>query len=124
MKKILLAALAFTAFTPLAAHAQERMSDARYIAAQQCLAYAELSQLASDPIDFAPLREAVSNGYRSSAVASEARENARRVRGRANNVATFADGVQELRGQRDEACAAFVERGLVHNNQSQGAGAP
>lgn len=123
MKKILVAALAFTAFTPLAAHAQERMSDARYIAAQHCLAYADLSQLSSDPVDFAPLREAVSNGYRSSAVVSEARENARRIRGRAGNLSTFNDGVEELRTQRDEACAAFVERGLVHNTQSQGSGA-
>lgn len=123
MKKILIAVFALSALTPLAAHAQERMSDARYIAAQQCLAFADLSQLSSDPVDFSPLREAVSSGYRSSAVTSEARENARRVRGRANNVATFADGVQELRTQRDEACSSFMERGLVHS-QGQAAGAP
>lgn len=123
MKKIIIATLALAALTPLAAHAQTRMSDARYIAAQHCLAYADLSQLSSDPIDVAPLREAASTGYRSSAVVSEARENARRIRGRAGNLATFDDGVQELRTQRDAACGSFIERGLVHS-QGQAAGQP
>lgn len=123
MKKFLIAAFALSALTPLAAHAQERMSDARYIAAQHCLAYADLRQLQSDPVDFAPLREAASTGYRNSSIVSETRENARRVRGRANNIETFSDGVQELRTQRDQACGEFVERGLVHS-QSQAAGAP
>lgn len=122
MKQIVIATLALSALTPLSANAQERMSDARYIAAQHCLAYADLSQLRSDPVDVSALREAVSNGYRSSAVVSEARENARRIRGRAGNLTTFADGEQELRAQRDEACASFVERGLVHN-QSGNSGA-
>ncbi len=122
MKHIVIAAFAISAIAPLSAHAQERMSDARYIAAQHCLAYADLTQLRTDPVDVSALREAVSNGYRSSAVASEARENARRIRGRANNLTTFADGEQELRTLRDEACAPFVERGLVHN-QSPNSGA-
>jgi len=123
MKKIIIAAFALTALTPVAAHAAERMSDARYIAAQHCLAYADLTQLQSDPVDFAPLREAVSTGYRSSSVVSQARDNARRIRARAGNLATFDTGVQELRDQRNEACSSFVERGLVHN-QGQAAGAP
>lgn len=117
MKKILIAAFALSALTPFAAHAQERMSDARYIAAQHCLAYADLTQLQSDAVDFTQLREAASTGYRSSAVSAEARENARRIRGRANNLATFADGVDQLRSQRDAACGGFIERGLV---QTQG----
>jgi hypothetical protein len=117
MNKIIIVALTLSAFAPLSAQAQERMSDARYIAAQQCLAYADLSQLQSDGVDVAGLREAVRPGFRETAVSSEARENARRVRARANNLATQPNGVQELREQRDAACASFVERGLV---QSQG----
>lgn len=122
MKRVITVVFALAAFAPLSAQAQQRMSDARYIAAQHCLAYADLSQLSSDPVDVSALREAVSNGYRSSSVVSEARENARRIRGRAGNLTTFADGEQELRTLRDEACASFVERGLV-SIQGQNSGA-
>jgi hypothetical protein len=122
MKRIIIAALTLSALTPLSAEAQERMSDARYIAAQECLAYANLSQLQSDGVDFSALQEAVRPGFRESTVSSQARENARRVRARANNLATTANGVQELREQRDAACSSFVERGLVQN-QNQAAGA-
>jgi hypothetical protein len=122
MKKIIIVALTLSALAPFSAQAQERMSDSRYIAAQHCLAYADLSQLQSDGVNFSGLREAVAPGYRSSDVSSEARENARRIRARANNLATTPNGVQELREQRDAACSSFVERGLVQN-QSQSAGA-
>jgi hypothetical protein len=118
MKRLITIVLALAALAPLSAHAQERMSDARYASAQHCLAYADLSQLQSDALNFSALRDAVAPGYRSTAVSSEARENARRIRARANNLATSASGLQELREQRDAACAAFVERGLV---QSEGA---
>ena len=122
MNKIIIVALTLSAFAPLSAQAQERMSDARYIAAQQCLAYADLSQLQADGVDVAGLREAVRPGFRDSAVASQTRENARRLRARANNLATTPNGVEELREQRDAACAGFVERGLVQNrSQSSGA---
>jgi hypothetical protein len=115
MKRLIITALMFSALAPLSAQAQERMSDARYIAAQHCLAYADLAQLQSDPIDFGALREAVAPGYRSSAVAADARENARRVRARANYLANATGGLEELRDDREQACARFVERGLVHN---------
>lgn len=123
MKLIIIATIALTAIAPFSANAAERMSDARYIAAQQCLAYADLTQLQSDPVDFTGLREAVSPGYRDSAVPSETRENARRIRARANNLVTSPTGLQELREQRDTACAAFVERGLVQISGSA-SGAP
>lgn len=122
MNKIIIVALTLSAFAPLSAQAQERMSDARYIAAQECLAYANLSQLQSDGVNFSALQDAVRPGFRESNVSSQARENARRVRARANNLATTPNGVQELREQRDAACASFVERGLVQN-QSQTTGA-
>jgi hypothetical protein len=119
MKRIIMiATLTLSALTPLSANAQERLSDARYIAAQHCLAYASLAQLQSDPVDVSALREAVRPGFRDSAVSSEARENARRLRARANNLATTPNGVQELREQRDQACATFVERGLVQSGGS------
>jgi hypothetical protein len=123
MKQIIIAALTLSALAPLSAHAQERMSDARYIAAQNCLAFASLTQLQSDQVEVSALREATTLGYRDSAVSSEARENARRVRARANNLATSANGLQELREQRDTACATFVERGLVQR-QTQSSGSP
>jgi hypothetical protein len=116
MKKFLITAVLVSTLTPLSAHAQERMSDARYIAAQHCLAYADLEQLRSDPIDFSALREAVAPGYRSSAVTADARDTANRVRARAGLLANANGGMEELRDSREQACARFVERGLVHNS--------
>lgn len=115
MKKILITAVLVATLTPLSAHAQERMSDARYIAAQHCLAYADLEQLRSDPIDFSALREAVAPGYRSGAVTADTRDNANRVRARARALANADGGLDELRDAREQVCARFVERGLVHN---------
>jgi Tfp pilus assembly protein PilV len=122
MKHVVIATLALTALAPLSAQAQERMSDARYIAAQQCLAYADLTQLQADPLDFSALREAATSGYRSSSVSAVARDNANRIRARANGADNVTNGLEELRQQRDEACGSFVERGLVQN-QGQSSGA-
>lgn len=115
MKRLIITALVLSALTPLSAHAQERMSDARYIAAQHCLAYADLDQLRSDPIDFSALRGAVEPGYRSSAVTADTRDQASRIRARAGFLANTNGGLEELRDGREQACARFVERGLVHN---------
>ncbi len=124
MKRIIIAVMALSTLAPLSAQAQERMSDSRYIAAQQCLALADLSQLQSDGVNVSSLRDATRAGFREAAVSSEVRENARRIRARANNLATTPNGVQELREQRDTACANFVQSGLVQlNGAQQSAGA-
>lgn len=118
MKRSLLLAvvLAATATTPAFA---QRMSDASFIAASRCIAYSDLPQLASDPMDVTALREAMSGGFRSQAVASQARDHANRVRARAASLAQSEGGIDELRERRDEACANFVERGLVQIGGSQ-----
>jgi hypothetical protein len=119
MKRLVMAVLALSALTPVSAYAQEtRMSDARYISAQRCLAYADLPQLQSDPLDFSALRQAVEPGYRSSSVTADARNTASRVRATASSLANEANGLDELRERRDEACASFVERGLVQAGTS------
>ena len=64
MKRMLVIVAAFAVLAPLAANAQERMSDSRYLAASRCLAYADLEQLQSDPADFSALREAAEVGRR------------------------------------------------------------
>lgn len=118
MKRMIIAVLALSVLAPLPANAQERMSDARYLSAQRCLAYADLSQLQSDALDFSALRQAVEPGYRSSSVAADARQDANRIRATARALANVESGLDELRERRDEACASFVERGLVQGGAS------
>jgi len=115
MKRLVTIVVSLAALAPVAAHAQERMSDARYIAAQRCLAYAELPQLQSDPLDVSALREAADAGFRSQTVSSQTRDATRRVRVTANRIGVNEAGLTELRGYRDEACTGFVERGLVQH---------
>jgi len=116
---ILAATLAFAAVAAPAFAQSERMSDASYIAASRCIAYSDLPQLESDPVDVGALRQAMSGGFRSSSVASETRDEARRVRATANSIARSERGIDELRQRRDDACARFVERGLVQLGGAQ-----
>jgi|GEM_PF-3296779 len=113
MRRMFTIFVALAVLTPLSANAQERMSDQRYLAASECLAYGELPSLNSDPVDLSALREAADTGFRSQSIAGEARDQARRIRARANGMARAENGVAELRERRDAACASFVERGLV-----------
>ncbi|HRP10975.1 MAG TPA: hypothetical protein PLK37_08075 [Terricaulis sp.] len=108
MKQMLVIVAAAMVLTPLAAHAQERMSDARYLAANRCLAYADLAQLQGDSANFANLREAAAIGNRERMIATQVRQDTRSIRARASS----ATG-EELRARRDEACARFVDVGLV-----------
>ncbi|WP_135210893.1 hypothetical protein [Vitreimonas flagellata] len=113
MKRMFLIAAALIIATPLSAHAQERMSDARYLAANRCLAYAELDQLQADGANFSALRDAADAGGRLGSVRAEARTQARDIRARANGA-----NVDELRERRDETCASFVQHGLVQLNDA------
>jgi hypothetical protein len=115
----------FTAFValavlmPLSANAAgERMSDARYISATRCLAYADLPELHVDSANFSALRAAIQVGYRSSAVVSNARDNASRVRATARRLGGMENGLQQLRDERDAACAGFIQQGLVQLEMS------
>ncbi|MBS0384962.1 MAG: hypothetical protein JSS00_06400 [Proteobacteria bacterium] len=120
MKRIFLIAVASAALAPLVANAEnERMSDARYLAASRCLAYADLPELQSDGANFSALRAAASVGFHSSSVVSDARENAARVRAQARRLSGMNNGLQQLRGERDAACTGFVERGLVQIEASR-----
>jgi hypothetical protein len=109
---IVIAAVVFT-LAPLSAHAEERMSDARYLAANRCLAYADLEQLQPDAANFDALREAADAGGRTASIRAQTRRYARDVRARASGFS-----VDELRERRDEACESFVQRGLVQLNGS------
>ncbi len=111
MKRLFMIAAVCVALSPLAANAQERMSDGRYAAAQRCLAYGSLRQLEADPIDFTALREAVEVGTREYWLVSDAREYARGLRARAGGAS-----VEHLRRSRDEACQGFIEQGLVQSS--------
>lgn len=107
MKKVIVVA-AIAVLTPLTAYAQERMSDAQYLAANRCLAYADLEQLQADRANVASLREAVEVGRRDPAVNAQVRQTARGIRARASTL-----NADELRSRRNEACAGFVQSGLV-----------
>lgn len=120
MKRILLIAAAIAALAPLSATADtERMSDARYLAASQCLAYADLPELQSDGANFSSLRSAASVGFHSGSVVADARENVARVRAQARRLSGMNNGLQQLRDERDAACAGFVQRGLVQIEASR-----
>ncbi len=107
--------LALAALTPLAAQAQERMSDTRYISAQRCLAYSDLAQLQGDGFDFTALREASDYGNRQIMIQTRTREATRQVHASAYRLGSSERALTELRQRRDDACASFVEGGLVRH---------
>lgn len=114
MKRTLAILAVVTAFAPLTAHAEDaRMSDARYIAASRCLAYAELPQLQADGADFSRLQAAATVGHRSHDIVSQAQEEARRTRVTARSWGDDDRSVTQLRERRDDACSGFVHTGLV-----------
>lgn len=113
MRRMFTVFVALAVLTPISAHAQTRFSDQRFLAANQCLAYGNLPQLSSDPVDLSALREASQTGFRDQTIASQARDQTRQVRARASGMASTESGLAELRQRRDDACASFVERGLV-----------
>lgn len=108
MKHLLVIVAAAIVLTPLAANAQERMSDARYLSANRCLAYADINALQGDSANFAALRQAADVGSRERSIATQVRQDTRSIRARAASAS-----VEELRARRDEACANFVAGGLV-----------
>jgi hypothetical protein len=113
-------------FALAAAHvsalAAERISDASYVAASRCAAYAELPQLASDGLDVTHLREAlaVDRGTRANFLRDNAREAERRVRIEAQR----SNNADLLRIRRDSTCAPFVARGLASRGAGAGGGMP
>lgn len=114
MKRVISIVVALAALAPFSANAAgDRMSDARYISASRCLAYADLPELQSDGANFSALRSATAVGYRSSAVVSDARENASRVRATARRLGGMETGMTQLRAERDAACSGFAANGLV-----------
>ena len=122
MKRILTIAVALATLTSFSASAADaRMSDARYLAASRCLAYADLPELQSDRGNFDALRAAAAVGFRSSSVVSDARENATRIRATARRLGSMQTGPQQLREERGAACAGFVAGGLV---QLEGSSTP
>lgn len=107
--------------TPAAAMAQtERMSDARYLTASRCIAYAELPQLGGDSFNVSALKQALNGQYRHPVIRDRAEETARNVRRSGARAGDDERAVSNLRADRDESCAAFVPTGMV----SLGAQAP
>lgn len=113
MKKHLITiAVMVSALAPFSAHAQEAMTDARFVAATRCIAYADHRALESDAPNVDALRGAVRyHDGRADPVAlaraDEVKRDVRRQRARDESEAAA------LRDARDRACASFVTQGLV-----------
>src|SRR5688572_20804129 len=108
MKRIIALIAAAAVLAPAVAVAQERLSDASYLAASRCLAYADLPQLQSDGADFTRLREATEEGRRAREIVAEAEESARRTRITARSWGDDERSLTQLRQRRQDACAGFV----------------
>lgn len=114
MKHVFAAAIAAAALlAPLSANAQERMSDAAFLAANRCLAFAELRQLEGDGANFTALRDAAEARRRPPAITDQVRQINRATRARANTLS-----IEELRSRRNEACERFSTQGLVQLGSS------
>jgi hypothetical protein len=118
MKRTLALFAVLATLAPLAAHAEDHMSDGRYLAASRCLAYADVSALQGGS-DFTALRNATNAGFRNPAIISRARDEARTIRARADALASSGDrGMTTLQQRRDDACSSFSEQGLVRLENS------
>src|SRR5688500_13438373 len=103
MKRIIALTAAAAVLTPVLAFAQARMSDAPYVPAARCLAYAGLPQLQSDGADFTRLREATEEGRRAREIVAQAEENARRTRITARSWGDDERSLTQLRQRRQDA---------------------
>ena len=111
MKRTVIAVAALALLAPLSAQAEPaHLSDWAFANASHCLAYAELPQLQSDPVNTSALREAVNyqRSGRSIDVLNGAAVYASHVRAQAASGNTDA-----LRARRDELCHGFIQNGLV-----------
>ena len=64
--------------------------------------------------DFASLRTATAAGYRDSAIVARSQHEARNIRSRSESLAREgAQGVNLVRDRMDDACASFIQQGLV-----------
>lgn len=117
MRRIIAVLASLAAFAPLSAHAEERMSDARFLTASRCLAYADAAPLQADGIDYSALRAAISTGgARDTFVYQRANRYEHDVRMSANRARRSEQALTRLRAARDEACQPFIARGLVQLN--------
>lgn len=111
-RMILAAATALVSVSFAPAFAQDRMSMSEYLAASKCIAHVELSQLSADAPNIDALRAAARYSARtlSEPVRAEARSRKRTLQrdARRGRIST-----EQLRADRDEACAQFVASGLV-----------
>ncbi|MBL8542714.1 MAG: hypothetical protein JNJ63_02805 [Hyphomonadaceae bacterium] len=118
MRRIIAVLVSLSAFAPLTAHAEERMSDARFLSASRCLAYESVASLQADGVDYSALRSAVTVGMRDPVISDRARQFQRETRIAGNRARQSERALADLRANRDEACQPFVERGLVQLNTS------
>ncbi|HWA01094.1 MAG TPA: hypothetical protein VG841_12345 [Caulobacterales bacterium] len=115
MKLAYLIAASLLLATPINAFADEQpLSDAGYLAASHCLAYADLPALRTDTINVGALRDAVakSTGH-SRLIKDTAANDARSVRISAGAMPRTDATREQLRAQRSQACGQFVANGLV-----------
>jgi hypothetical protein len=117
MKRALILATALALTTVAPAFATERMTDSGFLAATECLAYADHRALESEGFNTDALREAVSdNRYRVNPVIRERAE--RRADQIRRNQPFSESGLQSLRDHREESCAPFFTQGLVQRGGS------
>jgi hypothetical protein len=114
MKYAYIAVIAlFTASIPSAFAESDRLTDAQYLTASRCVAYAELSQLSADTFDYASLKSAVDSQRVDPLIRDRARESRRDAVLAGQRAGDNAVAVADLRTRRDGACASFVSSGLV-----------
>lgn len=118
MRRIIAVLVSLSAFAPLTAHAEERMTDARFLSASRCLAYESVPSLQNDGVDYSALRSAVEVGSREPVIFDRARGFERQARMAGNRARGNERALANLRFTRDQACQPFVERGLVQLNSS------
>lgn len=113
-RTFVLAALLAASMAMPAMASEQRMSDATYLSAARCLAFTDLPQMSDAGFDATSLREAFTTqrGGRMQIVRNQARTDARDIE-RLGQRSDSEREVASLRERMDDACASFVQRGMV-----------
>ncbi|MES1200029.1 MAG: hypothetical protein ABUS57_01090 [Pseudomonadota bacterium] len=112
MKRTVIAVAALAMLAPLSAQAEPaHLSDWAFANASHCLAYAELPQLQSDPVNTSALRDAVN--YQRSARSLDVINGAAVYASHVRTQAASSGNTDALRARRDQLCHGFIQNGLV-----------
>ena len=112
MKYMFLGAAAFMMLAPSIAQARD-LTDASYLSASRCVAYAQLPQLSGDGVDVSTLSADIAAYNTVPIIESRARGLARDARLAGRRAGDDPRDVATLRDRRDDACAGFVATGMI-----------